>query len=241
MEKTVQSSFKRYEEKYLLSKEQYEVILEEMDEYMVPDIYGKTTNCNVYYDTENWDLIRASIEKPVYKEKLRVRSYGVPKAGDPVFIEIKKKYDDVVYKRRITMNSECTERYLTGDRSLSPGSQISREIEYFQRIHNARPAVYIAYDRISFAGKENTELRITFDKNIRFREYALDLRSGDFGENLLPYDTVLMEIKIPGTTPLWMAHILSKVKAKPSSYSKYGTYYKNYVIARNQKETVYSA
>lgn len=241
MEKAVQRSFKRYEEKYLLSKEQYEVIIKEMAEYMEPDIYGKTTNCNIYYDTENWDLIRTSIEKPVYKEKLRVRSYGVPKIGDPVFIEIKKKYDDVVYKRRITMNSECAESYLAGNRSLSDGSQISREIEYFQKLHDAKPAVFIAYDRTSFAGKENSELRITFDKNIRFREYALDLRCGDFGENILPYDTVLMEIKIPGTTPLWLVHILSKVEARPSSFSKYGTYYKNYVVGRDRKETFYSA
>lgn len=236
MEKTVQYSFKRYEKKYMLTLEQQKAILDGMKEYMKPDIYGETTNCNIYYDTDNWELIRKSIEKPVYKEKLRVRSYGVPKTGDNVFIEIKKKYDGVVYKRRTTLPSEDFEKYLAGNKDLSSGNQISKEIEYFQSLYNAKPKVYIAYDRTSYMGKDNEELRITFDKDIRFREYALDLRKGDFGEKMLPADTVLMEIKIPGTAPLWLAHLLSSVKAMPTSFSKYGTYYKEYVLGNRGKE-----
>ncbi len=212
MEAKVQSSFKRYEEKYMLTMEQQKMLLKGMKEHMKPDIYGKTTNCNIYYDTDNWELIRKSIEKPVYKEKLRVRSYGVPKKGDTVFVEIKKKFDDVVYKRRTTIAAEDSEKYLAGDKTLSPGSQIGNEIEWFQKIYKAKPKVYIAYDRTSFAGFEDSELIITFDQNIRFREYSLDLRKGDFGKNMLPEDTVLMEIKIPGTareiTAIFMAMAL---------------------------------
>lgn len=236
MKKAFQCSFKRYEEKYILTSGQYELFIKGMADYMEPDIYGETTNCNIYYDTDNWELIRKSIEKPVYKEKLRVRSYGIPKAGDPVYIEIKKKYDNVVYKRRISMPSECAESYLAGDSHLSPGSQIGREIEYFQRFYRTKPKVYIAYDRTSFAGKEDPELRITFDRNIRFRDYALDLRCGDFGENMLPEGTILMEIKIPGTAPLWLAGLLSSTGAKPASYSKYGTYYKEIIMNRKRRE-----
>ena len=232
MGQEVQCSFKRYEKKYLLSLEQYAAFHKEMTEYMKPDRFGKTTNCNIYYDTDNWELIRRSIEKPIYKEKLRVRSSGVPKTGDDEFIEIKKKYDGVVYKRRTAMASECADKYLAGDKRLSPGNQIGKEIEWFQSRYKAKPKVYIAYDRTSFAGMDDPELRITFDRNIRFRDYALDLREGDFGTTMLPRGAVLMEIKIPGRAPQWLAHLLSQLKIRPTSFSKYGFYYKTYVLTK---------
>ena len=241
MAETVQTSFKRYEKKYLLSVAQQKALLEGMMKYMKPDRFGKTTNCNVYYDTDDWELIRKSIEKPVYKEKLRVRSYGVPQTGEDVFIEIKKKYDGVVYKRRAAIASEYAGRYLAGDNRLAPDSQIGREIAWFQSRYRAKPKVYIAYDRTSFAGREDPELRITFDRNIRFRDYALDLRAGDFGTDMLPAGTVLMEIKIPGTAPLWLAQLLSELKIRPASFSKYGFYYKTYVLPKNMKEGNHSA
>ena len=230
MGKTVQCNFKRYEEKYMLTLRQQKLLLEGIKEYMQPDIYGETTNCNIYYDTDRWDLIRRSIEKPVYKEKLRVRSYGVPGPTDSVFIEIKKKYDGVVYKRRVTLALESSEQYLAGDKKLSPGNQIGKEIEWFQKIYQVSPKVYIAYDRISFVGIREPELRITFDQNIRFRDYALDLKEGDFGARMLPEGTVLMEIKIPGAAPLWLARLLSVIGVGPTSFSKYGTYYKEYIL-----------
>lgn len=241
MKGKIQSSFKRYEKKYLLTEKQYNMLLKGMQAYVKPDEYGKTTNCSLYYDTDNWDLIRKSIEKPVYKEKLRVRSYGVPHAGDQVFVELKKKYDDVVYKRRMTVTAEHSEDFLAGKIYLLPESQIGKEVVWFQKRYQAKPKVYIAYDRTSFAGLEDPQLRITFDQNIRFREYALDLRKGDFGERMLPQGSVLLEIKIPGTTPLWLVHLLSAIDAKPSSFSKYGTYYKEYVMNKNRKEISYSA
>ncbi len=238
MEQKVQNSFQRYEKKYLLSLEQYELFLAGMRDYMKPDVYGKTTNCSIYYDTDDWELVRKSIEKPVYKEKLRVRSYGVPNDPDEVFIELKKKYEDVVYKRRISIPAELAEEYLAGKSELPSVCQIGREIEWFQMRYHAKPKVYIAYDRTSYAGTENAQLRVTFDRNIRFREYALDLRKGDFGQRILPEDTVLMEIKIPGATPLWLVRLLSSIGARPTSFSKYGTYYKNYIMGSNQKEII---
>jgi len=231
----------RYEKKYMLSVGQYESLLTGMQDYMKPDIYGKTTNCSLYYDTDTWELARRSIEKPVYKEKLRVRSYGVPTSGDKVFIELKKKYDGVVYKRRTVMDCEKAEEYLAGDLRYSPCTQIGNEIEYFQNRYRAEPKVYLAYDRISFAGMDDPNLRITFDRNIRFRDYELDLRKGDFGEWLLPADKVLMEIKIPGTTPLWLVQLLSALDARPTSFSKYGTFYKEYIVNQNRKGIIYSA
>lgn len=234
--KYTQYSFQRYEKKYLLSEEQYQAVLAGIRSHMEEDHYGQSINCSMYYDTPRWDLIRKSIEKPVYKEKLRVRSYGVPKAGDKVFIELKKKFDGVVYKRRIEMPAEDWQAYLAGDTDRSPGSQISREIEWFQRMHQAVPKVYIAYDRRSYAGLEDPDLRITFDQNIRCRDFDLDFQAGDFGEPLLPGEAVLMEIKIPAAAPLWLAQLLSALKIRPVSFSKYGYYYTHHILGQDNKE-----
>ena len=225
----IQSCFKRYEKKYLLTRRQYEAMRFGMMQHMKPDEHPSYSICNIYYDTENYDLIRASLEKPVYKEKLRMRSYGVPGCRDSVFVEIKKKYDDVVYKRRVTMEMRSAERYLRGVRG-GDGSQISREIDWFLRLYRPEPKVFIAYDREAYASADGGELRITFDTALRARSSDLDLRLGDHGMPLLDDDRILMEIKIPGTAPLWLAHLLSENGIFPTSFSKYGAYYKQFVL-----------
>ncbi len=241
---TVQSCFKRYEKKYLLTREQYEAMRVGMAAHTVPDEYGNYTIGNVYYDTPDYRLIRESLEKPVYKEKLRVRSYGVPDSGDKVFVEIKKKYDGVVYKRRIVMEARSAARYLRGAYG-GDGSQISHEIDWFLSFYRPEPKVYIAYDREAYAGKEDAELRVTFDTGLRARSTDVDLRAGDYGAPLLPEELVLMEIKIPGTAPLWLSHLLSENSIFPTSFSKYGTYYQKFVLggkqSANQKEVLLSA
>ena len=163
----IQSCFKRYEKKYCLTLAQQQAILQEMQPYMKKDAYGQYTICNLYYDTDDWRLIRTSLEKPLYKEKLRVRSYGTPAPDGNVFVEIKKKYDGVVYKRRIT---------------------------------------------------------------------DLDLRCGDYGVPLGGYGDVLMEIKIPGTAPLWLAHLLSETGVFSTSFSKYGSCYSRHILGAAQAE-----
>ena len=231
----VQTCFERYEKKYLLTSEQYMAVLSGMADYMKTDEHPRYTICNVYYDTENFDQIRASLEKPVYKEKLRVRSYGVPGNLDKVFIELKKKYDGVVYKRRITMEMIKADRYLRGMQA-GTGSQISREIDWFMRFHRPVPKVFIAYDREAYATKDGGELRITFDTGLRARSNDVDLRFGDHGVPLLKDDKILMEIKIPGTAPVWLAKLLSENGIFPESFSKYGTYYKEFVLDRRSAE-----
>ena len=232
MANTIQCCFKRYEKKYMLTPAQQARILEGIRAHMKPDEHASYTICNIYYDTEDFALIRASLEKPVYKEKLRVRSYGAAKDGTKAFVEIKKKYDGVVYKRRVTMEASKIPGWLGGDPLLSPGDQISREIEWFQRYHKTEPRVFIAYDRLAFAGIEQPDLRITFDTDIRYRETDLDLRKGDWGYPILGKDQVLMEIKIPGAAPLWLTALLSEAGAFQTSFSKYGTYYKNIVMKK---------
>jgi hypothetical protein len=238
----IQSCFKRYEKKYLLNYDQYMAVKKGMAPYMTADRFSNYTICNIYYDTPTWDLIRTSLEKPVYKEKLRVRSYGPVSHSDNVFIEIKKKYDGVVYKRRVTMRAIEAERFLKGAKPKDE-SQIHREIEYFMDLYKPEPKVFIGYDREAYAGKENSELRITFDTNLRYREHDVDLRAGDHGRLLLPEDTILMEIKIPGTAPLFLADLLSENNITSTSFSKYGTYYKNVVLGgirgKEYKEEVF--
>lgn len=240
----VQSCFRRYEKKYLLTPEQYAAVKRGMASWMKPDEHPNYTICNIYFDTENYDLIRTSLEKPVYKEKLRLRSYGVPGSRDPAFVEIKKKYDGVVYKRRVTLQTMDAARWLSGRRP-GDGSQISREIDWFLQFYRPEPKVFLAYDREAYAAADGGELRITFDTDIRVRSNDLDLRSGDHAVPLLESDQILMEIKIPGAAPMWLARLLSNNSIFPTSFSKYGTYYKEFVLggrsAEVKKEVVLSA
>ncbi len=229
--KQSQFTFKRYEKKYLLDTAQYQTLRKVLDQSMRADEYGQSTVCNVYYDTPDFALARASIEQPVYKEKLRVRSYGIPTRGDKVFVEIKKKYDGVVYKRRVRMPDGEAFAYLNCGVPARDDSQIQREIDWFCSCRSLEPKVYIAYDRTALAGREDPELRITFDRNIRWRDYELDLTEGDHGEPLLAPDTLLMEIKIPGTVPVWLSHLLSERSLFPTGFSKYGSCYRQLTAA----------
>ena len=178
MAKGIQYSFERYEKKYFLNEAQYGAVLSELQKHMKADDYGQYTICNIYYDTGDWRLIRKSLEKPVYKEKLRVRSYGVPTGDDKVFVELKKKYDGVVYKRRVAMTAAQAAPFLEGALPEDAFGQIGREIMWFQRFYRAEPRVFIAYDRLAFAGTDDPELRITFDTSLRWRDTQLDLRLG---------------------------------------------------------------
>ena len=220
----IQTCFKRIEKKYLLSKAQYYAMLNGIENTMEPDLYADYSIGNVYYDTDNYDLIRLSLGKPVYKEKLRVRSYGVPSADDTVFVELKKKFDGIVYKRRITMTAEEASVSLARGH-IDRDDQISREINWFLHINNVYPMAYIGYHREAFAGIEDPNLRLTFDTDLRGRSWFTDLQAGDFGTLIIPDDTVLMEIKIPGSAPLWLSHLLSRNGIFDVSFSKYGTYY----------------
>ena len=230
-----QTNFKRYEKKYMLTQEQQVNLMKQLLPYIKEDKFGRYTICNIYYDTEDWELIRQSIQKPVYKEKLRVRSYGVPGDEDKAFIEIKKKYKGIVYKRRITAQAKDVEPILTdgsGFEIKKSDEQIRNEILWFQSFYRTQPRIFIGYDRQAFAGIQDSGLRITFDTNIRWRDEELDLRCGDYGQPVLPGEQVLMEVKMPGACPLWLAHILNDSSIYPTSFSKYGTCYKNFIISR---------
>lgn len=233
----IQYSFRRYEKKYFLSPCQQEQLLRRIAPYMKEDAFDSYTICNIYYDTPDWRLIRASLEKPAYKEKLRVRSYGVPTETDRVFVELKKKFDGVVYKRRITTEVPQVEPLLCG--STEAKCQIGREIQWFQRQNRTRPRVFIGYDRLAFAGQEDPQLRLTFDTNLRWRDTQLDLCMGDWGAPILQGDGYPHGAEAAGgLCPLWLTHALTEVGAFPTSFSKYGTCYKEHIL---KKEALFSA
>ena len=224
--------FKRYEKKYFLTPAQLAALQNGMLPYMKADRFAQSTICNIYYDTEQWDLIRASLEKPVYKEKLRIRSYGIPQDGDTVYTELKKKYKGVVYKRRFAAQACTAPEFLRYGSDIAPVSQIEREVRWFQELHRTEPRVFIAYDREAYADIADSGLRITFDCNIRWRMTDLDLRLGDAGAPVLSTDDILMEIKFPAACPLWLSGLLSEIGAFPTTFSKYGTCYSQFILNR---------
>lgn len=220
------NTFQRKELKYLLTEEQRKSFTKVISSYIQNDVYSKYTICNVYYDTPDSRLIRRSIEKPVYKEKMRVRSYGKVEDDSKVFIELKKKYKGIVYKRRISMPYEEASAYLL--RESDKTGQIIEEINYFMDMYEGlSPSMYIAYDRNAYFVTEEPELRITFDDNILWREEDVSLSAEIYGNTLLEPGQSLMEIKCAGAMPIWLARALVDNKIFKSSFSKYGQAYMN--------------
>ena len=228
----IQYSFQRHEKKFLLTPEQYRVVLPLLAERMEEDRYGEYTICSLYYDTPAFDLIRASVQKPPYKEKFRLRSYGVPGKDDRIFGEIKKKFDGVVYKRRVAATPGEMARFLAGGELSHESPQIQRELHWFLRCHPISPRVFIGYDRTALAGREDPELRVTFDRKLRWREEQLDLMAGDHGAPVLPEERVVMEAKLPQAAPLWLVRILSQLELRPTSFSKIGTCYQRHLAQK---------
>lgn len=218
--------FQRIEKKYLMDGEQYRRFTEGMAPYMELDQYGLHTIGNLYFDTEEDALIRTSLARPPYKEKMRLRGYGILNDGDMVFLELKKKWDGIVYKRRVAMTLEEADRYVK--HGIWPGhdEQMMKEMDYFIEYYHPIPKLYLAYDRMAYFGKEDGELRLTIDQRIRSRDQDLDLRHGDAGELLFDKECYLMEVKVPEAYPLWLAHLLSENGIYPVSFSKYGMVYK---------------
>ena len=226
-----QSVFQRFELKYLLTRAQKELILAAMAGRMVPDKHGAATIRNLYYDTDRYLLVRRSIEKPAYKEKLRVRSYRAAGPDDPVFVELKKKYDSVVYKRRISLPAEAAQTWLTGQSPCPVPGQIPNEIDHALQLYQTlQPRIFLSYRREAFYAADDPNFRVTFDDQILARREALTLAENPWGTPLLPEDRVLMEIKCAGGIPLWLTTVLSREKIFKTSFSKYGTAYKTLIF-----------
>lgn len=237
-----QQYFKRYEIKYLLKEDQYQEFRERTNQRLMVDSYGETDICNCYYDTTDFRLIRNSMEKGIYKEKLRLRSYGIPEDdSSKVFLELKKKYQGIVYKRRESLSYNQAQRILTGKgenpiREEGLDSQIFHEIEWVLRYYkDLYPAMYLSYQRIALYEQtdvDNQGLRITFDRNLLWRTEQVNLMAGIYGDPLLEPGQRIMEVKAPGALPLWLVKLFDDMKIYPATYSKYGKAYEQTQIQR---------
>lgn len=222
--------FQRFEQKYLLDERTCQLVQEGLLQHMAPDRYGVSQISSIYFDTPDHRMIRRSLEKPAYKEKLRLRCYGDPGPQDPVFVELKKKYGGTVYKRRVEMPLREAEAYLYHGCRPAQNSQILREVDYMRHFYeDLHPEAYISYTRIALYGLEDPALRVTFDWDLLWRDQNLHLGGKPSGQLLLPQTHRLMEIKISNAMPLWMAHLFDELQIFPASFSKYGAAYQKSV------------
>jgi len=217
---------KRYELKYIISPEQEEYFRGRLEGHMQVDQFGLTSIASLYYDTPDYRLINASIEKPPFKEKMRLRSYGLATDTSPVFLELKRKAYGIVYKRRVQSTIPLVKKFFDGEGDICAGGQINREITYFRDLYgNLAPACLIIYDRTAFF-EPGGDLRLTIDNDPRYRTEDLDLRISMDGISLLPKGYSILEIKVQEAMPLWLTKILDDGKIYKNSFSKYGEAYK---------------
>lgn len=238
-------TFQRREVKFLLSKAQYDALQPILLDYMNPDKYcvnGKEYGVyNVYYDTDDNFLIRESLAKPYYKEKIRLRSYASPAGSeDTVFLEIKKKIGGIVTKRRVTMTLQQANAYI--QTRVKPQSekflqmQVLKELDVFLNNYAVSPKQYISYQRSAFFGKDNSDFRLTFDRQITARREDISLASGNYGSQIIRPDQRLMEIKVTDSIPKWLSDALSELNIYKTSFSKYGTAYKQYIRSKIEED-----
>lgn len=231
-----QAVFKRYELKYIMTKKQQRAVLEAMLPHMRLDQFGHTQIRNIYFDTDNYRLVRRSLEKPSYKEKLRIRSYRQVSAQDTVFVELKKKYDDVVYKRRESLTQLEALEWILRETPFPKATQIGNEIDYFFTYYQTlRPKVFLSYEREAFYALDGSDFRVTFDEKILARQEELSLSREIYGTPLIDDAHVLMELKTSGGIPLWLTRVLAQEQIYKTSFSKYGTAYQRIIYNKEQE------
>lgn len=228
-----EKTFNRVEQKYLLSNEDYQALFNKIKKYIIEDVFFESKISNIYFDNEQNDLIVYSIDKPIYKDKIRLRSYITPQINDFVFLEIKSKYRGIVGKRRVKMTLKEYYNYIN-EGVYDSSNQIMKEIDYLIKYYHLKPTIFIGYDRLSYRLKEDKSFRITFDFNLRSRRDNLQLDKGDAGKLYFDDNQVVMEIKSLSSIPLWLIHILSELQIYPATFSKYGRIYQ-----KERKDDVY--
>lgn len=224
-------TFNRYEEKFLLREDQKNQLLKYLPKYCTMDPYCADRSVyhvyNLYYDTPDGQLIRESVERPRYKEKLRFRSYRLPVGWeDPVYVEIKKKVDGRINKRRVRLPYGQAREWVENGKNPEfadyEGRQVSAEIEYFLQTHPLKPRYFISYERIAMSAKDGSGIRVTFDSQIKERTADPDFVH-DGGKDLLGPGYCLMEIKTSQNFPLWLTAQLSEMGLYARSFSKVGS------------------
>ena len=215
-----QQIFRRKEQKYRVPAEELPALMKILQQYFRPDIYYEGTNCSLYYDTPDHRLITDSMEKPAFRQKLRMRSYGTSEREQPVFIELKKKYSGITYKRRESLSLAEAEALLKGDWRPEGRTRTLDEIIWFLDQYDLEPSMFIAYDRLSYRGIDAPELRATIDRNIRYRTADLFLGAGSSGHLLDLGGDAIMELKTNRALPMGHVRSLKRLGVFPGSFSK---------------------
>ena len=228
--------FRRVEKKYIITKEQYTAIEEAIKGKMVEDEHGKSIIYNLYLDTGQFELIRHSITKPIYKDKVRLRSYSIPNNDTPIYLEIKRKYDGVVSKRRVETNLNEFHEYLSNNEE-NKEEQVEKELHYYFKHYNLKPTMFVSYYRGAYYDREDSGFRLTFDSEVVARNYDLELEKGVYGTDILGKDKYIMEVKTLGAIPMWFVKILDELKIRPCGFSKYGEAYTQ-LILKEEEENV---
>lgn len=246
-EKPVIDTFQRVEDKYRMSREEAREILEEMKGHIKKDFYFQYTVHNIYYDSKDAQMIISSLNRDRFKEKLRLRCYEQPSGDTMCFLETKKKYADIVYKKRITLSHNEAMAYMNHGIPHHVHNNTAEEIDFLKNYYDCEPKTMILYDRTCFSSISEADVRITFDANIRYRLDDINLTERGDETKLIGQD-VVMEIKAMDRYPMWLVEILSKRKLYKQSFSKYGMIYRQnaealclkgtpaYIYASNEKE-----
>lgn len=230
--------FRRIEKKYILTRDQYLFLKEAIKENMIEDEHGKSTICNIYLDTEQFDLIRHSITKPIFKDKVRLRSYNIPTKDSKIYLEIKRKYDGIVGKRRMEMKLSDFYNYINEKKQNIEECQVRKELDYYFKYYKLKPTMFVSYYRRAYYDKKNRDFRLTFDSHILARDYDLELEKGNYGEYILGRDKYIMEIKTLGAIPMWFVKLLNEIQIGPCGFSKYGEAYTKLILCADKKSII---
>lgn len=235
--------FDRIEKKYLITKDDKAQLLKTIKQHMKQDDYYQSEVYNLYFDTDNFDLIIQSIDQPIFKHKLRARSY---KGYDRVFLEIKTKIRgqdlNPGYKRRVMITHDDFDQLVKGKKTIqelaakteeTPADrQIAKEVDHLITHFDLKPKIMTMYNRESYKGEDG--LRITFDENLKYRDKNLNLKQPKRGKIYFKDKrNIIMEIKAHGVLPLWLVKILSANKLYPQQFSKVGKSYEKIRKERN--------
>lgn len=224
--------FTRREQKYLITIEQYEELVERMAPYMRPDkngIDGFYTVTSLYFDSYDHQIYFETKNKLKFRQKLRLRVYDDAGTNDTAFFEVKQKHKKVVNKRRMLLPLNEAYRYLRedGDQLLedyeSSNQQVFREVDHFRNLYHLHPEMIISYDRQALHAIDNPNFRVTFDLNLRCRNYDLYLEHGPYGKNFIDPNLVVLEVKVDHSVPLWLTRVLQDLECEQRSASKYCT------------------
>ncbi|MCL1787878.1 MAG: polyphosphate polymerase domain-containing protein [Defluviitaleaceae bacterium] len=230
----MESIFRRQEVKFVITDAQRGQIYDFVAGRIPPDVFGKYLVQSLYFDTDHWDVICTSIDKPLFKEKLRLRCYGVPNLHSTMYLELKKKYRGIVHKRRIAFPMAELEHKSVRDIAAADTTQVGRELNFYLQSMPVHEKVHISYHRAAF--EDDSGLRITFDTDVRFRTNLLDYQHPDGGRPILPPGLTVIEVKTLGGIPMWLARAFSNLSIYPTSFSKYGVGYKKYIVHKGDRE-----